>query len=201
MRRLLLVLLLISSPAFADKFLFLGDSLTAGYGLAKHEAYPHLVGEALKKKGHNITVVNAGISGSTTASAVKRLRWHLRSDPKPKYMMLALGANDGLRGHKLASSEANLRKVIALAKKHNIKILLAGMKIPPNYGQDYTKRFEALFPMLAKEENIALIPFLLEGVAAVPKLNLPDGIHPNAEGQKKVAAHVTKFVLKLIESK
>jgi len=166
----------------------LGDSLTEGYGLAPEESYPSLLERMLRERGDAVRVVNAGVSGSTTASAASRLRWQLRSGPD--VVVIALGANDGLRGVDVAATEANLSTAIELAKQSGARVLLAGMKLPPNYGPDYTAAFEAVFPKLARKHGVALLPFLLEGVAANPELNQPDGIHPNARGTEIVARNV-----------
>ena len=174
--------------------LFIGDSLTEGYRLEKEEAFPHLVGEALRAQGKNVSVINAGVSGATSASGMGRLQWHLRAKPKPKILVLSLGANDGLRGQKVESTKENLSKTIKFAKTQGMQVLLSGMKMPPNYGIEYTSAFENMYRVLAKEENVALIPFLLEGVAVEKKLNLEDGIHPNAQGYKIRAKTVTKHL-------
>lgn len=190
--KFLFVFFLMTSYAFGKTVLVMGDSLTEGYQLAKEEAYPYLMEQELKKKHPDIKVINGGISGSTSASAPKRLEWYLRA--KPDIMILALGANDGLRGLKVEETQKNLDFVITKAKSLGIKIILAGMRMPPNYGKDYTKNFDALFPSLAKKHNLKLIPFILEGVAAKPSLNLPDGIHPNPEGHKVMAKNVMKYL-------
>jgi acyl-CoA thioesterase I len=166
----------------------LGDSLTEGYGLAPEESYPSLLERMLREHGDAVRVVNAGISGSTSASAASRLRWQLRS--RPDVVVIELGANDGLRGLEVAATEANLSEAIALAKQSGARVLLAGMKLPPNYGPEYSAAFEAVFPKLAKQHGVALLPFLLEGVAANPELNQSDGIHPNARGTEIVARNV-----------
>ncbi|MEH0862581.1 arylesterase [Halobacteriovorax sp. DPLXC-1] len=192
MNKLLLVLLISFSAFASNKVLFLGDSLTAGYGIDPEKAYPNLVRDILKKEGIEITVMNASISGSTSASAVSRLKWSLRG--KPDVMLLALGANDGLRGIKLHSTKDNLKKAIKLAKSKGVKVILAGMQIPPNYGPEYTKEFKKMFPDLKKEEGVTLLPFLLKDVAGQRKLNLDDGIHPNEEGHKIIAKTVAPFI-------
>ena len=133
-------------------------------------------------------VIGAGSSGATSASALSRLKWHLKK--KPDLLILALGANDGLRGVKLSATKDNLARTIDLAKQNQIKVFLAGMKIPMNYGEDYRREFESLYQSLVKEKQIGLIPFLLEGVAAEPKYNLADGIHPNEEGHKIIAQNI-----------
>ena len=176
---------------------FLGDSLTEGYGLEKSEAFPYLFEQALKAKGYkDIKVINAGISGSTSASALSRVKWYLRI--KPTILVLALGANDGLRGLDPQAMKKNLAMAIKLALERNIQVVLAGIKIPPNYGIQYTKEFEAVYPQLAEEFKIPFIPFLLDGVAARPEMNLPDGIHPNSRGHQIIARHVLENLLPLL---
>jgi acyl-CoA thioesterase-1 len=198
---LLVAPLLAASAAQADEALVvvcLGDSLTEGYGLAPEQAYPHLLERKLRESGRDVRVVNAGISGSTSASAVARLRWQLKSEPD--VVVIALGGNDGLRGVDVEATEANLSEAIALAKANGVRVLLAGMKLPPNYGPEYTAAFEALFPSLAQKHGVALLPFLLEGVAAKPELNLPDGIHPNARGAKIVTQNVYEALRRLLDA-
>lgn len=186
---LLLLLLAAASASAGPVVLCLGDSLTEGYGVAPEQAWPSLLERRLRRGGYpEARVLNAGISGSTTASAVSRLRWQLRAGPD--VVILELGGNDGLRGLDLEQTRKNLGEAIALAKSQGVRVLLAGMKLPPNYGPDYAGRFEALFPALAREHHVALIPFLLAGVAARPELNLPDGIHPNPSGHEIVAETV-----------
>lgn len=181
--------------------LCMGDSLTAGYGLKEHMAFPNLIEKKLKEEGQNIKVLNAGVSGNTSAGGVRRLNWYFNR--KIDIMVLALGANDGLRGLPVKSTEENLQKIIDLAKKKNpdIKIVLAGMKVPPNMGEEYSAAFSKLFPELAEKNKIPLIPFLLSGVAGIKSMNLPDGIHPNEAGQKIVAANVLKVLSELLSSK
>jgi len=189
-----------AGPSYAGpKVVFLGDSLTEGYEVAPEKAFPALVGERLRARGWpEIEVVNAGISGSTSASAVSRLRWQLRG--KPDLIVLALGANDGLRGIDTQTTKKNLADAIDVARSEHVVVLLAGMKMPPNYGGDFTQAFETVFNELAKEKSVALIPFLLDGVAARPGLNLADGIHPNADGYSVVADTVIVHLLPLLEA-
>jgi acyl-CoA thioesterase-1 len=184
----------------------LGDSLTEGYGVAKDAAYPALLEKDLKKSGWPaVQVINAGISGSTTASGLGRLRWQLKafekylSEKRPLVLILALGANDGLRGLDLDQTKSNLQSIIDLARKHKIKVLLAGMQIPPNYGADYAKKFKHIFTDLSKNPDVTLLPFLLEGVAANPQLNQADGIHPNEKGHKIIAATVRQYLEPLLK--
>ena len=177
--------------------IFLGDSLTAGYGLSEEQAFPALVGARLEAKGIQVEVVNAGISGDTTAGGVSRLDWLLTQNPD--VMVVELGANDGLRGLSLAETGANLDDILRRCQEAGAKVLLIGMKIPPSYGVDYAGEFEKLFESLASQHEIAVMPFLLAGVAADPELNQGDGIHPNAEGQRRVAANVVPYLLPLLE--
>lgn len=176
----------------------LGDSLTEGYSLEPEQAWPHLVEQMLKSAGWPAArVVNAGISGSTSASAVSRLQWQLKTPPD--VLVLALGANDGLRGVAPSETRKNLAAAIDLARSRGVTVLLAGMRMPPNYGADYTKEFERTFTSLAEEKDVAFLPFLLEGVAADPALNLPDGLHPNAAGYEIIAKNVASHLKPLLE--
>jgi acyl-CoA thioesterase-1 len=178
----------------AKRVLILGDSISEGYGVSREAAYPALLQEKLQAAGYAADVVNGGISGSTTASAVSRLRWHLKN--KPYLVLIELGANDGLRGLSPEQTEKNLAAVIELALSEKVKVILAGMRMPPNYGKDYTRRFAAIFPHLAARFHVPLIPFLLEGVAGVASLNQADGIHPNPEGHRRVAELVLPYLEK-----
>lgn len=175
---------------------FLGDSLTAGFGLSERQAYPALVGEQLGDAGLPVRIVNAGISGDTTAGGSSRLDWLLAQGPA--VMVVELGANDGLRGLSLEETEANLDDIVRRSLEAGARVLLIGMKIPPSYGPDYSGDFASLFELLASEHEVALLPFLLDGVAADPELNQADGIHPNAEGQRRVAANVTPYLVSLL---
>jgi acyl-CoA thioesterase-1 len=189
------ILLFIATPALSVNILCLGDSLTEGYGVAKSDAWPAVAEAILRAKKIDVALVNAGVSGSTSASAKSRLTWHLKSKVKYDWMILALGANDGLRGQPVKGIKQNLQGAVEAARAAGIKkIILAGIQVPPNYGKNYAADFFALYPELAKNMKLPLIPFLLEGVAANPELNLPDGIHPNAKGHKIVAQNVAKFI-------
>jgi acyl-CoA thioesterase-1 len=174
--------------------LFYGDSLTAGYGLSTEDAFPAIVEEKLNKKGKPTKVVNAGLSGETTAGGLNRLDWVLKQPVD--IFVLELGGNDGLRGLPLDQTEKNLQAIIdkVKAKYPKAKIVIAGMLVPPNMGPDYSARFRKIFPELAKKNKAALIPFLLQDVAGNEKLNIPDGIHPNVEGHKIVADNVLKVI-------
>ncbi|MDX9840165.1 MAG: arylesterase [Desulfobulbus sp.] len=192
----LLVLLVFACtvPALAGPtVLFLGDSLTAGLGVEPEEAYPYLLGERLVRDGFaEARMINGGISGSTSASAPGRLRWYARV--KPDVLFLALGANDGLRGLTVAELEKNLEAVIVEARRQGMRVLLAGMELPPNYGDVYTADFRRVYADLAGRHGLPLLPFLLEGVGGVAELNQADGIHPNAKGHRRIADHVFPFL-------
>ena len=176
------------APGDGPLVVFLGDSLTAGLGVAEAEAFPEQVRQLLASEGVVIRVVNAGVSGDTTAGGLARLDWVLRG--RPDVLVTGLGANDGLRGLALEQSEANLRAIVAGARAAGARVLLLGMLLPPNYGPDYTAEFRDLYPRLAKELEVPLVPFLLTGVAGIPELNQADGIHPTAEGHGLMAANV-----------
>lgn len=180
--KLFLIFALFSTSIFSKTILFLGDSLTEGYQLSAEEAYPALVEKELKKTHKDIKVINGGISGSTSASATKRLDWYLKA--KPDILIVALGANDGLRGLDIKKTEKNLEDVILKGQARGIKIILAGMKMPTNMGKKYGLEFESMFTKLAKKYSLTLIPFLLDGVGGKPEMNLPDGIHPNPKGHE-----------------
>lgn len=178
--------------------LFFGDSLTAGYGLSPEEAFPTLVEKSLVEKGKPVKVVNAGLSGETTAGGLTRIDWVLRQPVD--IFVLELGANDGLRGLPIEQTEKNLQAIIDKVKSKypKAKIVLAGMMVPPNMGPDYTEKFRKIFPMIAKKNQATLIPFLLQDVAGDSKLNQADGIHPNVEGHKIVARNVVKVIEPLL---
>lgn len=174
------------------RIVFLGDSLTEGYGVKKENSYPAIIEKKLKEQGYKVNFTNASVSGSTSASLMSRLKWQLKN--KPDIVLIALGANDGLRGFKIDVIKKNLSEAIELARKNNIKVLLAGMQMPPNYGKTYTKKFKQIFPDLAKKYDVKLIPFLLQGVAGDKSMNQSDGIHPNEEGHKKMAQTVLPYL-------
>jgi len=179
------------------RILCLGDSLTEGYGVEAEVAYPARLEQRLKELGHSdVRVINAGVSGATSASAVSRLKWQLRA--KPDFLILALGANDGLRGIPVAEMRKNLDKALTLALDNGVRVLLAGMRLPPNYGPEYTRDFARTFTELAAERKVVLIPFLLEGVAARPELNQLDGIHPTARGYEIVTETVLTYLRPLL---
>lgn len=179
------------------RVLFLGDSLTDGYGIAREDTYPALLERRFRREGYpGLEAVNAGVSGSTSASGLARLRWQLTN--KPAILVLALGANDGLRGTPIAETRRNLSAVLRLAQAESIHTLLAGMKLPPNYGPQYVRDFEALYQQLSRSFHVPVIPFLLEGVAAERQLNQEDGIHPNEKGHQRIAETLYPHLLKIL---
>lgn len=161
-----------------------GDSLTAGLGVAADETYPAELQRRLDARGLRYRVINAGVSGETTAGGLRRVPWVLRS--KPEIVILELGANDGLRGLRVDETRANLETIIQQLQQSGVLVILAGMKLPPNYGKDYLSGFERLYPELAARYHLPLIPFFLEGVAASNALNQADGIHPTAQGYRMI---------------
>ena len=180
--------------------LFFGNSLTAGYGLEPSEAFPALIQQRLDSLGYAYRTVNAGLSGETTASGKTRLDWVLERQPVDVFV-LELGANDGLRGIEPTETQRNLEAIIEQVRTANpdVRIVLAGMMVPPNMGNAYTDRFRKIFPEVAQAQDITLIPFLLQDVAGEPDLNQADGIHPTVEGQKIVTDNVWKALAPVLE--
>ncbi len=178
--------------------LFLGNSLTAGYGLGIEQAFPNLIQHKIDSLGWKYHVMNAGLSGETTAGGLRRVDWLLTQ--KVDVLVLELGGNDALRGIDLQSTKNNLQKIIdrIRAKYPHVRIIIAGMLAPPNLGAVYIAKFKAIFPDLAVKNKAALIPFLLEDVAGIPELNQPDGMHPNVRGHKIVAENVWEVLKKII---
>ena len=174
----------------------LGDSLTAGFGVAADEAWPALVEARLRREGYPYRVVNGGVSGDTTAGGLRRVDWALRN--RPAVAVVALGANDGLRGLGTDAMEANLLAIVERLRAGGARVLVAGMEVPPNYGAAYARAFREVFPAVARRTGSALMPFLLNGVAADPRLNLADGIHPNAAGHRAIAEHVWPHLMGLL---
>lgn len=207
-RQLFLVAILFvtlpGEPSFAatapNVVLFLGDSITAGYGLELSQAYPALIQEKIDAKGWPFKVVNAGQSGDTSAGALNRLDWLLRN--RVAVLILELGGNDGLRGLPVETTRKNIQQIIdrTKAKYPAAKIVIAGIKVPPNMGREYGGKFEAIYSELARTNKVPLIPFVLEGVGGVRELNLPDGIHPTAKGHAIVAATVWKTLEPVLRS-
>jgi len=187
-----------SEPArsTAPRIVALGDSLTAGLGLPQDQAYPALLQQKMKEEGYGFEVVNAGVSGDTTADGLRRANWALEGDVR--LLILALGANDGLRGLPVAQMKENLQALVHRAKQRGIPVLLVGMEAPPNYGEQYTRDFRQVFQDLARENKVAFVPFLLAGVAGVPDLNQSDGIHPTSAGARRIADHLWPDVKKMI---
>lgn len=177
-----------SAPPSRPRIVILGDSLTAGFGIAPDEAYPALLQRKLDAKGYRFEVVNAGVSADTSAGGMRRLDWALAGDVR--VLVIALGANDGLRGLAVADMQRNLSTIIQRAQARGIAVLLTGLEAPPNFGGGYASEFRQAYRDLAKEHEVAFLPFLLEGVAGHPEFNQGDGVHPNREGARRVAEHV-----------
>ncbi|HKY07914.1 MAG TPA: arylesterase [Candidatus Binatia bacterium] len=197
---LLSIFLIGAAPQERGVILFLGDSITAGYGLEPSQAYPALIQKNIDAKGWPFRAVNAGQSGDTSAGALERLNWLLKN--RVEVLVLELGGNDGLRGLPVENTRKNLQALIDRTREKypSAKIVIAGMKVPPNMGRTYAEKFETIFVELAKKNRAPLIPFVLEGVGGVPALNLPDGIHPTAKGQEIVAATVWKTLEPVLRS-
>jgi len=201
--RLLLVLLLASGAAApaalaAEERVIVafGDSLTAGLGVDAGRTYPALLGERLKREGYEYRVVNAGVSGDTTAGGLRRVDWALRL--KPEIVILELGVNDALRGQRLTSVRANLDQLVSRFQAAGARVLVAGMRLPPNYGDRYAEDFHRLYGDVARARNAPLMPFFLDGVGAVAHLNQADGIHPTAEGYAIVVDRLWPFLVPLL---
>lgn len=191
--------LLVTAPARAAErvIVVLGDSLTAGLGVAREEAYPALLEARLKREGYAYRVVNAGVSGDTSAGGLRRVDWTLRL--KPDIVIVALGANDGLRGLPVDALRDNLMAIVTRVRGAGARVLLAGMRVPPNYGDDYARAFAAVFADVARRTGVPLAPFLLDGVAGVARLNQADGIHPTADGQRVIAERLWPHLRPLLE--
>ena len=182
--------LALAGPAHATERIMVafGDSLTAGLGVTPDDSYPAQLQVRLRAEGYAYRVVNAGVSGDTTAGGVRRVDWALKN--KPDIVIVALGANDAMRGQDLASVRANLDAIVARFQKAGARVLVAGMEVPPNYGARYAAEFRRLYVEVARKRGAAFMPFLLDGVAGNPRLNQPDGIHPTAEGYHIVVNHL-----------
>ncbi|MGZ5024433.1 MAG: arylesterase [Chthoniobacterales bacterium] len=178
---------------------FLGDSLTAGYGVKPNESFPALISETIRAAKLPYEVENAGLSGDTTAGGLRRIDWFLQR--KVDVLVIELGGNDGLRGLPVAALKSNIQAIIdkVRAKNPEVKIVIAGMKIPPNLGAEYARDFAATFPEIAEKNNAALIPFLLEGVGGMREFNQADSIHPTAEGHRTIAETVWKDLKPLLK--
>ncbi len=191
-----LVMSIGAATAAPITLLAFGDSLTAGYGVAPEDAYPVKLQAALKAKGYDIRIINAGVSGDTTAGGLARLDWALSDHPT--YALVELGANDALRGLEPADAEANLDRILAGLEQAKVKVLLMGMLAPNNWGPDYAQRFDKIYPELAARHHVPLYPFFLDGVALDPKLNQPDMLHPTAAGVDVIVARTLPAVEKLL---
>lgn len=180
--------------------LFFGDSITAGLGVEREQAFPAIIQEKLDSAGYNYEVINSGLSGETSAGGVRRIDWVLQR--KVDIMVLELGGNDGLRGIEVASTKENLQQIIdkAYAKNPDMNIIIAGMQVPPNLGSDYAQEFRSIFPELAEENDLPIIPFILDGVGGDSELNQADGIHPNAAGHQIVAGNVWEVLKGVLDS-
>jgi acyl-CoA thioesterase-1 len=190
--------LLFQSKEAPKVILFFGDSLTAGYGLSTEEAFPALIEKELNKNGNVVKIVNAGLSGETSAGGLNRIDWLLQQPID--VFVLELGGNDGLRGLPLDQTRKNLQAILdrVKAKYPGVKLVLAGMMVPPNMGKTYSDEFKNIYPDLSKKNKATLIPFLLDGVGGIEKLNQADGIHPNVEGHQIVAKNLTPVFRNLI---
>jgi len=174
----------------------LGDSLTAGLGVAPDATYPALLEARLRRAGYHYRVVNAGVSGDTTAGGLRRLAWALRAHPE--IVIVALGANDGLRAQSVSAMRVNLTSMLDRLDEAGVRVLLAGMRVPPNYGADYSRDFAAVFTDLGRRPGIAFMPFLLDGVAADRRLNQSDGLHPTADGYRVIADRMYPYLEPLL---
>jgi acyl-CoA thioesterase-1 len=186
-----------SASTDTRRIVFLGDSLTAGYGLSPDEAFPSLLQERLNRAGSRLDVVNAGVSGDTSAGGRSRVEWNLEGDVA--ILVLALGANDGLRGLPVVEMKKNLGRIMEVARARGIDVLLAGMEAPPNQGEAYTTAFRDVFRELAREHGVPFLPFLLQDVAGVRTLNQADGVHPNVAGQRVIAENVWRHLEPMLD--
>lgn len=185
------------SPTARPKVVALGDSLTAGLGLLEQQAFPAALQRLIDADGYPFEVINAGVSGDTSAGGLRRLDWALEGDAR--VLIVALGANDGLRGLSVTDMKKNLAEIIGRAKERNVMVILAGMEAPPNYGPEYTMSFRQAFQDVAREQRVPFIPFLLAGVAGQSKLNQGDGIHPTAEGAAIMAETVWRVLRPVLD--
>jgi acyl-CoA thioesterase-1 len=178
------------------KILILGDSLTEGLGVEKEDAFPAKLDSLFKKRREGVQVINGGSSGSTSASGVRRLKWYEKA--KPDLVLLALGSNDGLRGVKAEETRKNVEAALLFCQSRHWQVVLAGLKVPPNYGADYAGAFEKVYPDLAAKYQVPMVGFLLEGVAGEPGMNQADGIHPNERGHERIAENLFRFFQTLL---
>lgn len=199
-----LVLLLPPQVSFAAgqplRILALGDSLTAGYGVPEGDAFPTVLEHALKLKGLDVSIINAGVSGDTSADGLARLDWSLEDEKNPPgAAIIELGANDGLRGLAVGQMAKNLDAILARFKQRGVPVLLTGMKAPRNYGETYAKNFDAVFPQLAKKYGVLFYPFFLDGVVLKTNLLQADGLHPNPMGVEVIVKNITPVVVRLVQ--
>jgi acyl-CoA thioesterase-1 len=200
MRSLLTIIVLwsIAVSVHAATIVCLGDSLTAGHGVDEDQAFPAVMQRLAVADKLDWTVVNAGVSGDTSAGGLRRVAWLVKG--KPDWVFIALGANDGLRGQPANATHDNLVAMVGRFRAAGVKVAFGGMRLPTNYGEDYRTAFAAVFPQVAQEHAVPLLPFLLEGVGGVPRLNQADGIHPTVEGQELLARAVYAFLRPLVEA-
>ena len=186
------------SPDYEGTIVAVGDSLTEGLGVAEEFAYPALLEKKLRSDGYHYRVVNAGVSGETSSGTLARIKWVLTL--KPDIVILVIGANDGFRGIDPELIKTNILTIVRALKEKKVIVLLGGMQMGQNLGKVYITAFEKIYPLVAREERVGLVPFFLTGVAANPKLNQADGIHPTAEGYRVVVDHILPYVVKVIEA-
>lgn len=189
----------LSTSESRPRIVAFGDSLTAGLGVRIDESYPAQLQRRLDGLGYHYRVINAGVSGDTTAGGLRRVSWILTS--RPELVILELGANDGLRGLPVDESRQNLQQIIRRLREAQVTVILAGMKLPPNYGQGYTTQFEAMYQTLAREHQVPFIPFFLEGVGGASSLNQADGLHPTSEGYTVIVDHLLKVLRPVLDEK
>jgi acyl-CoA thioesterase I len=187
----------VATTATRPRIVFLGDSLTAGYGLERDQSVPSLIQAHLARDGYAYEVVNAGVSGDTSAGGLSRLNWSL--DGPVEVLVIELGANDGLRGLPVAAMKRNIAEVITRAQQRGIRVVLTGMEAPPNYGPAYTSEFRKAYRDLAREYEVVFVPFYLQGVAGIPSLNIADGIHPNPQGARIVEQTIWRALEPLLK--
>lgn len=187
-----------NTPTPAVTIAVLGDSLSAGLGLAEAEAFPAVVEKLLRDAGHPVRVTNAGVSGDTTAGGLSRLDWVLTQ--RPEILVVELGGNDALRGQPLENTEANLRAIVRRAAEEGARVVLLGMDLPTNYGPDYTRDFAALYERVARDEGVQLVPGFMREVGLDPSLLQSDGLHPTAEGQRRLAAALLPHLEPLVRA-
>ena len=189
----------VAGAAEPARILALGDSLTAGYGLPEEDGFTSRLQAKLRSQGFSVTVLNAGVSGDTSAGGRARLAWALAD--KPTHAIVELGANDGLRGLEPGAMRANLDAIVSRLKKAGVHVLLTGMRAPPNYGRRYEEAYNRVFPELARKHGVPLYPFFLAGVVARPALNQRDGIHPNRKGVMVIVDRITPYVVRLLKDR